>query len=98
MSGHMRSIMKRERRVTVMILAMLAAYLGAWTPYAVICILRICRFHLPPLLDAYALLTAKTAGAINPFIFIFMNTSVSNSVSSPHIQHAFHDQKKIVLC
>ena len=79
MSGHMRSIMKRERRVTLMILAMLAAYLGAWTPYAVICILRICGFHLPPLLDAYALLTAKTAGAINPFIFIFMNKSVSSA-------------------
>ena len=77
LSGHMRSIMKRERRVTLMILAMLVAYLGTWTPYAVICILRMCGFHLSPLMDGYALLTAKTSGAINPFIFIFMNKSVS---------------------
>lgn len=79
MSGHMRSIMKRERRVTLMILAMLVAYLGTWTPYAVICILRMCGFHLSPLMDGYALLTAKTSGAINPFIFIFMNKSVSGT-------------------
>ena len=92
MSGHMRSIMKRERRVTLMILAMLVAYLGTWTPYAVICILRICGFHLPPLLDAYALLTAKTSGAINPFIFIFMNTSVSaiKVTQSSKTQYLFH--------
>ena len=58
---------------------MLVAYLGTWTPYAVICILRMCGFHLSPLMDGYALLTAKTSGAINPFIFIFMNKSVSGT-------------------
>ena len=48
----------------------------AWTPYAVVCILRMFEIELSPYADGFALLAAKTSAAINPFIFILMHRQV----------------------
>ena len=70
----------KEESVTKMIFTMLVAFMGAWTPYAISCILRMYHLNLPPHFDAIALITAKASGAINPFIFVMHDEVCAASI------------------
>ena len=77
----------KEESVTKMIFTMLVAFMGAWTPYAISCILRMYHLNLPPHFDAIALITAKASGAINPFIFV-MHDEVLSKIEMKKIEFA----------
>ena len=69
-------IVNRERKVTFMVMLMVMAFLVAWSPYAILCFLRLLGFMPGPTLVGSAMLFAKSSGSTNPIIFIFLNTQV----------------------
>ena len=72
-------VQKREKKVTVMVLLMFSTFMAVWSPYAIICLLRLTNDIVsPPIVVGYAMLCAKTGGVLNPIIFILMNSHVSS--------------------
>jgi len=93
-------ISSRERKVTLMVFLMVAAFVGAWSGYGTLCILRLVGLEFSSLSIGISMLIAKTGACLNPVIFIFLNnqfyetvlpnwlkrlTAKTNSVSSPHL-------------
>ena len=68
---------EREKKVTKMVFLMVFAFLGAWSGYALLCILRIFGIHSSDIAFGLVMFAAKTGGWLNTFVFIFMNTQVS---------------------
>ncbi|KAF7660207.1 hypothetical protein LDENG_00286040 [Lucifuga dentata] len=66
---------RREQRVLVMVVTMVACYLVCWLPYGVVALLS--TFGPPDLVTPEASITpslmAKFSTVVNPFIYIFMN-------------------------
>ena len=69
-------ISSRERKVTFMVFLMVAAFVGAWSGYGVLCILRLLDYDFTPLQIGISMLVAKTGACLNPVIFIFLNGQV----------------------
>ena len=70
-------IASRERKVTMMVLLMVFAFLLSWSGYATICILRLLGIQTSDYGIGMALLFAKTGGWTNTIVFIFLNPDVS---------------------
>ncbi|TKS87472.1 Pinopsin Pineal gland-specific opsin [Collichthys lucidus] len=66
---------RREQRVLVMVVTMVACYLICWLPYGVAALIATFgpRDFLTPEASITPSLLAKCATVINPFIYIFMN-------------------------
>ena len=71
-------VAERERKVTKMVFLMVFAFLGAWSGYAILCILRLFGIHSPDFAIGIAMMLAKAGGWLNTIVFIFMNTQVSS--------------------
>ena len=69
---------KREKKVTKMVFLMVFAFIGAWSGYAFLCILRLLGVHSSELAFGLVMFAAKSGGWLNTLVFIFMNTQVSN--------------------
>ncbi|XP_062379445.1 opsin 6, group member b [Sardina pilchardus] len=61
---------KIERGITQVSLLLCAAFLLAWSPYAVISMWSALGYHVPPLTGLLASLFAKSASFYNPFIYM----------------------------
>ena len=70
-------VAERERKVTMMVFLMVFAFLGAWSGYALLCILRLFGIYSPDYAVGIAMMAAKAGGWLNTIVFIFMNTQVS---------------------
>ena len=71
------SILARERRVTKMIFLMIVAFLGAWSGYAILGIIRIHGYaDFSDYLIGVAMMLAKCGAWTNTIIFIWMNQEV----------------------
>ena len=75
---------KRERKVTFMVMLMIASFLSAWMGYALVCFLRLIGVDVATVYVAISLLSAKMGGLLNAIVFIFMNTQVSQFSFSPN--------------
>lgn len=69
---------KNQRKLTILIGSMTLAFYATWAPYAITCILVMAGVSLPHTANVIAILFAKFSVVINPTIYIFMNTDVSN--------------------
>ena len=67
----------REKRVTHMILLMILAFLTAWAPYALLCILRLTGNTYPDYAVGVAMMAAKMGAWMDTIVFILLNPSVS---------------------
>ncbi|XP_052436758.1 opsin 6, group member b [Carassius gibelio] len=65
---------KIERSITRVSLILCAAFLLAWSPYAVISMWSAWGYQIPPLNSILASLFAKSASFYNPFIYIGMSS------------------------
>ncbi|XP_051501754.1 opsin 6, group member b [Myxocyprinus asiaticus] len=65
---------KIERSITQVSLILCAAFLLAWSPYAVISMWSAWGYQIPPLNGILASLFAKSASFYNPFIYIGMSS------------------------
>ncbi|TRY84989.1 hypothetical protein DNTS_028862 [Danionella cerebrum] len=65
---------KMERSITRVSMILCAAFLLAWSPYAVISMWSALGFQVPPLNGILASLFAKSASFYNPFIYIGMSS------------------------
>ncbi|KAM6973272.1 opsin 6, group member b [Aplochiton taeniatus] len=63
-----------ERRITGISLLLAAAFLLAWSPYAVISMWSSLGHQVPPLTSIVASLFAKSASFYNPFIYLGMSS------------------------
>ena len=70
------AISSRERKVTLMVFLMVAAFVGAWSGYGTLCILRLIGLEFTELSIGISMLIAKTGACLNPIIFIFLNNQV----------------------
>ena len=68
---------ERERKVTMMVFIMALAFLGPWSGYAILCVLRLFGIHSNDYAVGVAMMAAKAGGWLNAIVFIFMNTQVS---------------------
>ena len=69
---------EREKKVTKMVFLMVFAFIGAWSGYALLCILRLFGIHSSDIAFGLVMFAAKSGGWLNTLVFIFMNTQVSN--------------------
>lgn len=76
----------RERKVTLMLMLMIMAFLMSWSPYAIICIMRLVFGYafLSPTLVAQAVVFAKGSVVWNPVFFIFLNSQVMFDQQDQH--------------
>ncbi|XP_031436744.1 opsin 6, group member b [Clupea harengus] len=65
---------KIERAITQVSLLLCAAFLLAWSPYAVMSMWSALGYHVPPLNGLLASLFAKSASFYNPFIYIGLSS------------------------
>ncbi len=73
-------MLKRERTVTVMVFMMVLAFLAAWGPYAVVCILRMAAGVMPsPAPLGFSMACAKTSTCVNPIVYVLLNRPVKLS-------------------
>ena len=75
-------ISSRERKVTLMVFLMVAAFVGAWSGYGTLCILRLVGMEFTSLSIGISMLIAKTGACLNPIIFIFLNNQVIESLKN----------------
>lgn len=80
---------RREQRVLVMVVTMVACYLVCWLPYGVAALIATFgpRDFLTPEASITPSLLAKCSTVINPFIYIFMNKQVRCSRSLFSLVH-----------
>ena len=71
------AVTNREKRVTQMILLMIVAFLTAWSPYALLCILRLSGHSYPDYAVCIAMMAAKMGAWMDTTVFILLNPSVS---------------------
>ena len=71
------AVTNREKRVTQMILLMIVAFLTAWSPYALLCILRLSGHSYPDYAVCIAMMAAKMGAWMDTIVFILLNPSVS---------------------
>ena len=69
---------EREKKVTKMVFLMVFAFIGAWSGYALLCILRLFGIHSSDIAFGLVMFAAKSGGWLNTLVFIFMNTQVNN--------------------
>ena len=69
---------EREKKVTKMVFLMVFAFIGAWSGYALLCILRLFGIHSSDIAFGLVMFAAKSGGWLNTLVFIFMNTQVRN--------------------
>ena len=72
-------IAKREKKVTLMVFLMVMAFVGAWTPYATIAILRIWGIDIADYGVVAAMMVSKLASWGNTLVLIFLNREVYNT-------------------
>ena len=97
-------ISSRERKVTLMVFLMVAAFVGAWSGYGTLCILRLVGMEFTSLSIGISMLIAKTGACLNPIIFIFLNNQVIESLkncakhplSLLFVQKTFFDKSSIL--
>jgi len=65
---------EREKKVTKMVFLMVFAFIGAWSGYALLCILRLFGIHSSDIAFGLVMFAAKSGGWLNTLVFIFMNT------------------------
>ena len=70
------SILAREKRVTKMIFLMIFAFLGPWTGYAILAMVRLAGYFFSDYLIGVIMLIAKAGAWLNTTVFIFMNHQV----------------------
>jgi len=71
---------KREKKVTKMVFLMVFAFIGAWSGYAFLCILRLLGVHSSELAFGLVMFAAKSGGWLNTLVFIFMNTQFRKAI------------------
>lgn len=69
---------KRERKVTWMVFLMNAAFISAWSTYAIATIIRLVGYSVPNWVMMLATLLAKSGAFVNPIIFVFLNSQVKS--------------------
>ena len=76
--GNHRSVRqkKREQKVTLMIMMTVIAYAVVWSPYAIVCLLRMVGHPVTPTVVAFPMLFAKSGTCWNPIIYVALNTKV----------------------
>ncbi|XP_021355729.1 rhodopsin, G0-coupled [Mizuhopecten yessoensis] len=75
-----RFIQDIEQRVTFISFLMMAAFMVAWTPYAIMSALAIGSFNVENSFAALPTLFAKASCAYNPFIYAFTNANFRDTV------------------
>ena len=60
-----------------MVLLMIFAFLGSWSGYAILCILRLFGINSSDYAIGFAMMFAKMGGWNNTVIFIFVNPEVT---------------------
>jgi uncharacterized membrane protein YhaH (DUF805 family) len=76
------SLQKREQKVSVMVFLLIFAFLVSWSPYAIVCIMRLFDVIYSPYVVGLALLLAKSSGLTNVIIFILLNKKVCLRMST----------------
>lgn len=71
-SDILQSQSKIEKQHTFMVIVMVAAYLIAWTPYAICVLWLTISTNLPVTLTRSSALFAKSSALYNPVIYAFM--------------------------
>jgi c-opsin len=75
-----------EKRSTVMVAVMIAAFLIAWTPYSILALTETFNSKnygnssISPVLATVPSLLAKTSSVLNPIIYGFLNTQVFSRI------------------
>ena len=70
------SARQKEKRAAVMVIAMIAAFLVSWLPYAIICFVKMAGLNVTPTVSALPLLCAKSSICWNPIIYVVLNEQV----------------------
>ena len=83
-------ISSRERKVTLMVFLMVAAFVGAWSGYGTLCILRLVGLEFSSLSIGISMLIAKTGACLNPVIFIFLNNQVNEITDDKNASKNLH--------
>ena len=72
------SIMEREKRVTKMVYLMIFAFLGPWSGYAILAVVRLVGYSFSDYLIGIIMMIAKSGAWLNTTVFIIMNQQVIN--------------------
>ena len=72
-----KTIADREKGVTHMVFLMILAFLSAWAPYAILCILRLIGQTYPDHAVGIAMMCAKMGAWMDAIVFILRNPSVT---------------------
>ena len=72
------SIMEREKRVTKMVYLMIFAFLGPWSGYAILAVVRLVGYPFSDYLIGIIMMIAKSGAWLNTTVFIIMNQQVIN--------------------
>ena len=70
------SIMEREKRVTKMVYLMIFAFLGPWSGYAILAVVRLVGYSFSDYLIGIIMMIAKSGAWLNTTVFIIMNQQV----------------------
>ena len=73
------SIMEREKRVTKMVYLMIFAFLGPWSGYAILAVVRLVGYSFSDYLIGIIMMIAKSGAWLNTTVFIIMNQQVIKS-------------------
>ena len=73
-----KTMAEREKGVTHMVFLMILAFLSAWAPYAILCILRLIGQTYPDYAVGIAMMCAKMGAWMDAIVFILRNPSVKN--------------------
>ncbi|XP_026793807.3 teleost multiple tissue opsin b isoform X2 [Pangasianodon hypophthalmus] len=89
---------KREQRVLLLVVTMVACYLLCWLPYGIMAL--VATFGEPGLVTPEASimpsLLAKTSTVINPIIYIFMNKQVLQRSAHVHVSRSRLTLRKLL--
>ena len=59
-----------------MVIMTVMGYIGCWTPYAIVCLMRMRGNTVSPTVVAFPMLFAKSGTCWNPIIYVALNTKV----------------------
>ena len=75
---------RAEKRVTLLSIVMVTSFLIAWSPYAIVCMLRVAgagKGAFSPLVVLMPALFAKSSFVWNPIIYVALNHQVDTIFS-----------------
>ncbi len=78
-----RAASRAELRVVCMVAVMIASFLLAWTPYAIVSLVVTFGNSVSPSLAIIPALIAKSSTCYNPIIYVGLNTQVNTVMKKP---------------